>query len=189
MPFDILQTGLDPATRSLVPVDRLHDARGRAAGAIRGGERNDRRCRRTNQWTGSPGAQLAFDKGRGALCLIHFADSRSAATDVPVVTLALGLAAADAITRTCGVACDLRWPNDVLIQDKDKAKKCCGILTQLHSQAIVAGIGINVNHAHFPDEISQLATSLRIATGREQSRELGCSEIWHRQWRALPGFW
>ena len=90
-----------------------------------------------------------------------------AVTDVPVVTLALGLAAAEAITRTAGVACDLRWPNDVLIH----GKKVCGILTQLHGSAIVAGIGINVNQTHFPATISGLATSLLLATGLPKSRE------------------
>lgn len=86
---------------------------------------------------------------------------------MPVVTLALGLAVSDAIQKACGVPCDLRWPNDVLVQ----SKKCAGILTQLEGQAIVAGIGINVNHAEFPPELSGIATSLRIASGGEQSRE------------------
>ncbi len=86
---------------------------------------------------------------------------------LPVVTLALGLAVTDAILKATGLACDLRWPNDVLIQ----SKKCAGILTQLEGSAIIAGIGINVNHSRFPEELSGIATSLRIATGRTQSRE------------------
>ncbi len=86
---------------------------------------------------------------------------------LPLVTLALGLAVSDAIQKTTGLDADLRWPNDVLLQQK----KCAGILTQLEGQAIIAGIGINVNHAVFPDELSTIATSLRIASGRQQSRE------------------
>jgi BirA family biotin operon repressor/biotin-[acetyl-CoA-carboxylase] ligase len=86
---------------------------------------------------------------------------------LPVVTLALGLAVSEAIQKACDVACDLRWPNDVLVH----SMKCAGILTQLEGQAIVAGIGINVNHAAFPEELSAIATSLRIASGRVQSRE------------------
>src|SRR5580692_4211765 len=35
---------------------------------------------------------------------------------LPAVTLALGLAASEAILKTCDVSTDLRWPNDVLIQ-------------------------------------------------------------------------
>jgi BirA family transcriptional regulator, biotin operon repressor / biotin---[acetyl-CoA-carboxylase] ligase len=50
-------------------------------------------------------------------------------------------------------------------------KKCAGILTVLESSAIIAGIGINVNHSSFPVELSGIATSLRLATGQSQSRE------------------
>ncbi len=89
-----------------------------------------------------------------------------ASSAIPVVTLALGLAAADAITKTAGLACDLRWPNDVLIN----GKKVCGILTQLHGQAVIAGIGVNVNHSHFPAELEEIATSLKQATGCDQNR-------------------
>jgi BirA family transcriptional regulator, biotin operon repressor / biotin---[acetyl-CoA-carboxylase] ligase len=86
---------------------------------------------------------------------------------LPVVTLALGLATSEAILKSCDVPTDLRWPNDVLIQ----SKKCAGILTQLEGAAIIAGIGINVNHAAFPEELRGIATSLHIASGRLHSRE------------------
>ncbi len=92
---------------------------------------------------------------------------------LPFVTLALGLAVSEAIEKITGVACDLRWPNDILIG----SKKVCGILTQLEAPSVIAGIGINVNHAAFPDEISHLATSLRIASGRTHRREQIIAEI------------
>lgn len=81
--------------------------------------------------------------------------------EIPVVTLALGLAAVEAIERATGLVCDLRWPNDVLID----SKKCGGILAQMEGTVIVAGIGINVNHAAFPSDLAEIATSLRIASG------------------------
>jgi BirA family transcriptional regulator, biotin operon repressor / biotin---[acetyl-CoA-carboxylase] ligase len=86
---------------------------------------------------------------------------------LPVVTLALGLATREAIQKATDLACDLRWPNDVLIG----SKKCAGILTVLESSAIIAGIGINVNHSSFPAELSGIATSLRLASGRTHPRE------------------
>jgi BirA family biotin operon repressor/biotin-[acetyl-CoA-carboxylase] ligase len=90
---------------------------------------------------------------------------------LPVVTLALGLAVREAILKYADLVCDLRWPNDVLIQ----SKKCAGILTELdsstHPSAIIAGIGINVNHSSFPAELSGIATSLRLASGCIHSRE------------------
>jgi BirA family transcriptional regulator, biotin operon repressor / biotin---[acetyl-CoA-carboxylase] ligase len=86
---------------------------------------------------------------------------------LPVVTLALGLAASEAILKATDLACDLRWPNDLLL----RSRKCGGILTQLEGSAIIAGIGINVNYTAFPSELSGLATSLRMEGGRVYSRE------------------
>lgn len=86
---------------------------------------------------------------------------------LPVMTLALGLATSEAILKAADLVCDLRWPNDVLLH----SKKCAGILSQLDDSAIIAGIGINVNHSSFPEEISGMATSLRLAGGRIHSRE------------------
>jgi BirA family biotin operon repressor/biotin-[acetyl-CoA-carboxylase] ligase len=77
------------------------------------------------------------------------------------------LATAEAILKTTDLACDLRWPNDVLINNR----KCAGILTQLEGPAVIAGIGINVNHIGFPQELDEVATSLRLAGSRIYSRE------------------
>jgi BirA family biotin operon repressor/biotin-[acetyl-CoA-carboxylase] ligase len=86
---------------------------------------------------------------------------------LPALTLALGLATAEAIARVCGIGADLRWPNDVMIDDR----KVAGILVQLVDSVAIAGIGVNVNHTGFPPEISSQANSLREATGATQSRE------------------
>ena len=84
----------------------------------------------------------------------------------PLLTLALGLATVEAITRATGIACDLRWPNDVMIG----GKKISGILVELVSGLAIGGIGINVNHAAFPPGLADEATSLRLHAGREFSR-------------------
>jgi BirA family transcriptional regulator, biotin operon repressor / biotin---[acetyl-CoA-carboxylase] ligase len=109
-------------------------------------------------WHSEPGA---------GLYLTEILRPRLAPENLPLVTLTLGLATAEAITNVSGVACDLRWPNDVLIG----SRKCAGILAQLQDDVLLAGIGINVNHMEFPPDIAHLATSLRLATGQEQSRE------------------
>jgi BirA family transcriptional regulator, biotin operon repressor / biotin---[acetyl-CoA-carboxylase] ligase len=83
------------------------------------------------------------------------------ASAVSVATLALGLAAREAIQLTTSLACDLRWPNDVLVGDC----KVAGILAQLLDGRIVAGIGINVNHSSLPEGLRTPATSLRLAAG------------------------
>ena len=92
---------------------------------------------------------------------------------LPLITLALGLATAESIQKTTGIACDLRWPNDILAG----GKKCCGILAQFEAPAVVAGIGINVNQPSFPEDIRSIATSLRIAGGRTHSREQIVAEL------------
>ncbi|HSB17916.1 MAG TPA: biotin--[acetyl-CoA-carboxylase] ligase [Bryobacteraceae bacterium] len=93
---------------------------------------------------------------------------------VPVLALALALSAQDAIAKTTGVVCDLRWPNDVIAA----GRKCAGILVQLHDGVFVAGIGINVNQTCFPQELSEIATSIRLVSGRPHSREdLFCSLV------------
>jgi BirA family biotin operon repressor/biotin-[acetyl-CoA-carboxylase] ligase len=86
---------------------------------------------------------------------------------LPLVTLALGLATSEAIRQVTGLTCDLRWPNDVLIQ----SRKCAGILSQLEGSAIIAGIGINVNHSAFPEDLDAIATSLRLESQSVHSRE------------------
>lgn len=87
------------------------------------------------------------------------------------LSLMAGVAVYNAVLGTCGIACDLRWPNDLLIE----RKKVCGILTEISADAeqlrfAVIGIGINVNQPSFPADIAGLATSLQIETGKQWSR-------------------
>jgi BirA family biotin operon repressor/biotin-[acetyl-CoA-carboxylase] ligase len=104
------------------------------------------------------------------------------------LSLMAGVAVHEAISRSCGIACDLRWPNDLLIG----RRKVCGILTEISADSeqlryAVIGIGINVNQQSFPSDISGLATSLRIETDKAWSRTellialLRCLEVeYHR---------
>lgn len=95
------------------------------------------------------------------------------------LSLATGLAAKAAIGIATGMAVDIRWPNDLLLD----GRKCGGILVETAVvpaqnedgamlRYAVIGIGINVNHAGFPAELETLATSLRLESGREVSREV-----------------
>lgn len=88
------------------------------------------------------------------------------------LSLATGLAVRTAITAVTGMAVDIRWPNDLLLN----GRKCGGILVEAAVEGemlryAVIGVGINVNHASFPAEIESLATSLRLESGAEVSRE------------------
>ena len=88
------------------------------------------------------------------------------------LTMLAALAVLRSIEKTTGLKCQLKWPNDVLINNR----KVCGIL--LESQAAsdrvdyaIIGIGINVNMnlSDYP-EIASFATSLADETGKEVSR-------------------
>jgi BirA family transcriptional regulator, biotin operon repressor / biotin---[acetyl-CoA-carboxylase] ligase len=85
----------------------------------------------------------------------------------PVLTLALGLAAVEAVEKVTGLRCDLRWPNDLMLD----GRKVAGILVQLAGEKAIAGIGVNLNQTSFPPALAAIATSLRIHTGREISRD------------------
>ena len=120
---------------------------------------------------GRLGRRWESERGAGLYCSLVLRPAGPAA-EAPVVTLALGLAAARAIEQVSGVACDLRWPNDVLIG----GRKCCGILVEMSADGdlvrhVVAGIGVNVNQTRFPEEVAETATSLRMQTGREWAVE------------------
>ncbi len=95
------------------------------------------------------------------------------ASDAPLVTLAAALAVAEAIQEASGLIAQLKWPNDVLVD----GRKVAGILTEMASveawvSHIVVGIGINVNHgpADLPEEVREVATSIRVAAGRSIPR-------------------
>ena len=88
---------------------------------------------------------------------------------LPLISLLLALAAAHAIRKSVPLTCDLRWPNDVLINEN----KVAGILPHLVDNCIVAGIGINVNNTAFEPGLRTPATSLKIAIGGcDVSREI-----------------
>jgi biotin-[acetyl-CoA-carboxylase] ligase BirA-like protein len=86
---------------------------------------------------------------------------------LPVLTMALGLAAHSAVEDAAGVTCDLRWPNDLLLN----GRKLAGTMVQSTESALIAGVGINVNQPVFPPDLRELATSLYIETRREHSKE------------------
>lgn len=99
-----------------------------------------------------------------------------AASLLPLLPLAAGLAAAEAIRTATGLAVDLRWPNDLLIGER----KTGGILAEAQTEKksgeimvsyAVIGIGINVHQSRFDPGLATPATSLDLESGRCISRQ------------------
>jgi BirA family biotin operon repressor/biotin-[acetyl-CoA-carboxylase] ligase len=92
----------------------------------------------------------------------------------PEVTLLASVAVCQAV-RQAGVAAAIKWPNDVLVS----GRKLAGVLTEMAAEVervqwLVVGIGVNVNadRDDFPEELCDLATSLRLERGQPVPRVL-----------------
>jgi len=110
------------------------------------------------------------ERGTGIYCSFLLRPSMAPA-EALWLSLIAAVAVQDAVRETTGLASDIRWPNDLLIQEK----KVAGILTEMSSEGskvhhAVIGIGVNVNQPNFPEELQATATSLRQEAGRELSR-------------------
>ncbi|MFE9276497.1 biotin--[acetyl-CoA-carboxylase] ligase [Paenibacillus glucanolyticus] len=89
------------------------------------------------------------------------------------LTLLTGVAVCRAIMKSAGIKTDIKWPNDILFQ----GKKVCGILLESATEDervryCVAGIGISANlkETDFPEELRDVATSIRMAGGKTINR-------------------
>ena len=93
--------------------------------------------------------------------------------EAPQMTLVAAVAVTRAIQEVTGIEPQIKWPNDILVN----GKKVTGILTELQAdpdriKAVILGIGINVNQseADFPEELKEIATSLKIILGKPVNR-------------------
>ena len=84
------------------------------------------------------------------------------------LTLVGGVAAAVAVEQATGLAAQVKWPNDVMLD----RRKVAGGLAELKDHAVVLGIGINVNQerGQLPPDSRTPAASLRTVTGRTFDR-------------------
>lgn len=77
------------------------------------------------------------------------------------LTFAAAVSVVNAIKKITGINVKIKWPNDVHY----KGKKLCGILTEGifgKENHVVVGIGLNANQVKFPQEIKNIAASLKI---------------------------
>jgi BirA family biotin operon repressor/biotin-[acetyl-CoA-carboxylase] ligase len=81
------------------------------------------------------------------------------------LSLVGGMAAADAIERALGLAAQIKWPNDVMVN----RVKVAGVLADAREGVVVLGIGINVNQTR--EQLPERAGSLRTTDGVTRERE------------------
>jgi BirA family biotin operon repressor/biotin-[acetyl-CoA-carboxylase] ligase len=86
----------------------------------------------------------------------------------PGLSLVAGLSLAEVLEQYCPKQVGIKWPNDVLL----RGRKTAGILTELSAERgkinhVVVGVGININQTSldFPDELLDIATSVRNVHG------------------------
>jgi BirA family biotin operon repressor/biotin-[acetyl-CoA-carboxylase] ligase len=91
-----------------------------------------------------------------------------------LVTMAAGLALADAVMVAAGVRASLKWPNDLVVGDR----KLAGMLAEAEVaasgrvRAIVIGAGCNVDWPEVPVELSGIATACNLEAGRPVGRDV-----------------
>ncbi len=88
-----------------------------------------------------------------------------------ILTQVAAAAMAGAIEEVVDVSIGIKWPNDLWIG----SKKLSGILTEMSAEFsrvnyVVIGIGVNVNNESFNGELSDIATSIKIETGKNIKR-------------------
>jgi BirA family transcriptional regulator, biotin operon repressor / biotin---[acetyl-CoA-carboxylase] ligase len=108
------------------------------------------RGRRGNAWFAPPGA-----------CLLYSALLRPFDAELPpLLPLAVPIAVCEAAEEVAPVRCQVKWPNDVWIDER----KVAGVLVEARPDEgwAVIGVGLNVaiQQEEFPPELRETATSL-----------------------------
>src|SRR5436190_9803472 len=113
-------------------------------------EQSAGRGRRGNAWFAPPGACLLYS------ALLRPFDAQGA----PLLPLAVPIAVSEASEAVAPVRCQVKWPNDVWIDER----KVAGVLVEARPEEGWAVIGVGLNVAirddDFPAELRDTATSL-----------------------------
>jgi BirA family biotin operon repressor/biotin-[acetyl-CoA-carboxylase] ligase len=83
-----------------------------------------------------------------------------------LLPLLAGISIAEGLKQATGLAIDLKWPNDLLL---DRRKLAGVLLEHVPGQAAVLGVGVNVNSGL--NELPARASSVSLALGRQLRRE------------------
>lgn len=96
-------------------------------------------------------------------------------SQIPLITLATGVAVAKTLERIGIENPEIKWPNDIMIS----GKKVCGILTEAVTNSnkidtVIIGVGIDANLTieDFPEELQSETTTLENELGRKGDENL-----------------
>ncbi|MFN2512564.1 MAG: biotin--[acetyl-CoA-carboxylase] ligase [Pyrinomonadaceae bacterium] len=151
-----------------LPSTNLEAARRAIAGAAEGlcvvaSEQTAGRGRLERQWISPKDAGLYFSV---------VLRPRIHQSSWPLITLAAAIAVHDALLEAYSLKTDVKWPNDILSNNR----KLCGILAETVDttigRAVVLGIGINLTSSAFPAEVQEIATSVQVETGKVPDLEI-----------------
>ncbi|HEX8031209.1 MAG TPA: biotin--[acetyl-CoA-carboxylase] ligase [Vicinamibacterales bacterium] len=136
------------------------------------------RGRRGSSWASPPGAGLYFS--------FVARPPGVDATGLSLLTLAAGVAVRDGISSATGLAPDLKWPNDLIVG----RRKLAGILAEgiaigTAGQSVIVGVGLNLQPAAYPPDVSIRATSIEGELGRPVERGQVFAEILISLWDRL----
>ena len=117
----------------------------------------------------------SWDDQPGAALLVSVVLRPGAGAPTAQLSLVCALSVAETVERAAALEARVKWPNDVLVEER----KVAGILLEGRDDAVVCGVGINVNQlgGALPAHPRIPAASLRTLTGREHDRALVLVEL------------
>lgn len=123
--------------------------------AIMAKHQSDGRGQRGAQWITSPNQNLTVS--------IIYSTQDFLISDQFLLTISSSLAVYDTVKKYTKQKVDIKWPNDIYVNDK----KIAGILIEnkIAGEQIkhcIFGIGINVFQTNFQEEIAQKTTSIKL---------------------------
>jgi BirA family biotin operon repressor/biotin-[acetyl-CoA-carboxylase] ligase len=159
--------GTSHCARRIILFDRVGSTNAAAMASVPGGAAGEMLFIAEEQTLGKgrKGRSWLSAKGKSIVFSLLLKPARRAEG----LTAILALATIDALGGfVTGLA--IKWPNDVFL----KGKKVGGILAESRDDAVVLGLGLNVNEQmeDFPAAIADEATSMRIAARRTFDRGL-----------------
>lgn len=148
-------------------------------------------AKKQNAGRGRLGRNFFSPEGTGIYMSILLRPEIALSRSVLLTSMA-AVAVACAIERVSGLKAQIKWVNDIYLN----CKKTCGILTEsgINTESgslsfAVVGIGINVGQMEFPEELSQIATSVSNECGFNVDKELLIEEVLNELERWYPTLW